>query len=248
MEIARKMYSPPIALRRLRPPYYKTLKPRIAAKTGNLPKPETDQKLIARLQNQIERISFKFRSVFDSSHSYFIILDQDMKILDFNRASFRLVKKLFGNKMVVGEDIVDFLHPSSAKMITDSCDRALAGEKFTIERKISYENCGVTWWSFEFSPATDLRGNITGLVFNANDITKRKAYENRIKLQHKKLMEISSMQSHEIRGPVCTIMGLMQMIKEDNYKPDKMYLLLLELTTEQLDKNIRDIVDLAYDD
>ena len=210
-------------------------------------KPEADQKLIARLQNQVERLSFKFRSVFDSSHSYFIILDKEMKILDFNRASFRLVKKLFGNKMVVGESIVDFLHPSSAKMITDSCYRALAGEKFTIERKISYENCGVTWWSFEFSPATDLKGNITGLVFNANDITKRKAYEDRIKSQHKKLMEISSIQSHEIRGPVCTIMGLMQMIKEDNYKPDKMYLLLLELTTEQLDKNIRDIVDLAYD-
>jgi PAS domain S-box-containing protein len=248
MENALKKYSPPIALKRLRPPYYKTLKQRIVAKTANLPKPETDQKLIARLRYQIECLSFKFRSVFDSSHSYFIILDMEMKILDFNRASFRLVKKLFGNKMVIGESILDFLHPSSTKMITDSCTRALSGEKFTVQRKVSYESSGITWWSFEFSPATDLDGNITGLVFNANDITKRKAYENRIRSQHKKLMEISSLQSHEIRGPVSTIMGLMQMIKEENYKPDKMYLLLLELTTEQLDKNIREIVDLAHDD
>jgi PAS domain S-box-containing protein len=247
MEIDRKKYTPSLTLRRLRPPHYKTWRQRIAVKVGNLTKPEADQKLITRLQNQVERLSFKFRSVFDSSHSYFIILDKEREILDFNRASFRLVKKMFGNKMVIGNSIHDFLHPSSAKIVTDSCNRALAGEKFTIERKIGYENSGITWWSFEFSPATDLRGNITGLVFNANDITKRKAYEDRIKSQHKKLMEISSMQSHEIRGPVSTIMGLMQIIKEENYKPDKMYLLLLELTTEQLDKNIREIIDLAND-
>jgi PAS domain S-box-containing protein len=240
-------YTSQIAIKSLRPKHYKAFRHRLFVKTANLPKPEDAQKLIARLRTQIESLSFKFRSVFDSSHSYFIILNREIEIVDFNRASFRLVKKLFGNKMIIGDNILDFLHPKSAGMITDYCTRALAGEKFTVERKISYENCGVTWWSFEFSPATDLNGNIMGLVFNANDITKRKTYEDRIKSQHKKLMEISSMQSHEIRGPVCTIMGLMQMIKEENYKPDKMYLLLLELTTEQLDRNIRDIVDLAQD-
>jgi len=40
----------------------------------------------------------------------------------------------------------------------------------------------------------------------------------------------------------------MSIIKEDNYVPCKEYLMLLEITTELLDKNIRDIVDKAQDD
>lgn len=133
-------------------------------------------------------------------------------------------------------------------MITDSCEKALRGEKFTVEKKISYLDSSVTWWCFEFSPAIDLRGNITGVVFNANDITKRKAYEEKVLSQHKKLIEISTRQSHDIRGPVSTIMGLMSLIKEDGYSPGREYLLLLETTANLLDKNIRDIVNLADDD
>jgi PAS domain S-box-containing protein len=248
MEITKKKYSPPIVLKNLRSKYYKTFVRRVAAKAGHLPKPETDKKIIARLQAEIESLSFKFRSIFDSSRSYYIILDIEMNIIDFNRASSRLVKKLFGKKMVIGDNMQNFLHPSSTKIITESCVKALTGEKIIIERKISYPDCAASWWSFEFSPAKNLRGRIKGLVFNANDITKRKAFEDKITLQHKKLMQISAMHSHEIRGPVSTIMGLMSLIKEDDYASDREYLLLLETTTEQLDRNIRDIVNRANDD
>jgi len=248
MEITVKKYGSAMALKRPRFRYYKTFIHRVSAKTGHLLKSDKDKKLIARLQAKVECLSYKFRSVFDNSHSYYIILDTKMNILDFNIASFRLVKKLFGKKMITGDNILDFIHPSSAKIVTESCERAFAGEKFIIEKKIRYLDNVITWWSFEFAPATDLKGNIKGLIFNANDITKRKAYEEKVRSQHAKLMEISAMQAHEVRGPVSTIMGLMSIIKEDNYVPCKEYLMLLEITTDLLDKNIRDIVDKAQDD
>jgi len=106
----------------------------------------------------------------------------------------------------------------------------------------------LTWWQFEFTPATNLKGGVTGLVFNANDITKRKAYEENIRMHQKKLVDISAMQSHEIRGPVCTIMGLMSLIKDGNHASDKEYLRLMEISTDMLDKNIHQIVDLANDE
>ena len=85
-------------------------------------------------------------------------------------------------------------------------------------------------------------------MLNANDITKRRGYEQKIALEYKKLEEIASIQSHEIRGPVCTIMGLMSLIKNADYPPDRKYLELLDITTTMLDKNIHDIVKLANDD
>jgi PAS domain S-box-containing protein len=237
----------PIVLQNLKSKYYKTLIRRVSVKSAHLIKPDRDKKLIVKLQAELKRISFKFRAIFDSSNSYYIILDKQLNILDYNKASFLFIKKLFNKKMILGDSILNFLHPSSVKMVIENCDRSFLGENFTVERKIRYENSGTTWWSFEFSPAADLRGNITGVVFNANDITKRKAYEEKVLSQHKKLMDISALQSHGIRGPVSTIMGLMSLIKEDNYKPDRECLLLMEITADQLDKNIREIVDYAND-
>ncbi|MDB5132386.1 MAG: sensor histidine kinase [Mucilaginibacter sp.] len=237
-----------LAPARLKLKYLKTFARRVSAKTGHLEKAGKDKKLIARLKAELAYISFKFRAVFDNTHSYYIILDRDMNILDFNRASLRFVRRLFGKKMTTGSSILDFIHPSSAKMVTENCDRAFAGEKFTIERKVAYQGSEFTWWSYEFSPARNLKGNITGLVFNANDITKRKAYEEKIRFQQNKLAEIATIQSHEVRGPVCTIMGLMSLIKGENYADEKEYLMLLEITTNLLDKNIHDIVALANDD
>lgn len=225
--------------------YFKTLAPRISAKTSRLAKAERDKKLTARLKAELKCLSFKFRAVFDSSHSYYIILDKNMYILDFNRASLRLVKKLFGKTMIAGDHILNFIHPSSAGMVTENCNRALAGEKFTIERQVAYQGSAFTWWSYEFSPALNLKGEITGMVFNANDITKRKGYEEKIRSQQKKLEQIATLQSHEVRGPVCTIMGLMSLIKSENYADEKEYLMLLEISTNMLDKNIRDIVALT---
>ncbi|CAN5430829.1 hypothetical protein BH09BAC6_BH09BAC6_12920 [soil metagenome] len=247
METSEKARSPKNILN-LRSKYYKAFLRRVSAKAGNIARPDKDQKLIVKLQAELKCLAFKFQAVFDSSNSYYVILDKQMNILDYNRASYRLIKKLFDKKMFIGESILEFLHPASAKMITESCDKAFGGEKLTVEKKIGYRDNIVTWWCFEFSPAIDLRGNITGVVFNANDITKRKAYEEKVISQHKKLMEISTMQSHEIRGPVSTIMGLMSLIKEDGYSPGREYLLLLETTANLLDKNIRDIVNLADDD
>jgi len=241
-------YAAPMAFSHLKSKYYKTLVSRVSSKTAHLTKPEKDQKIIDRLRAELEYVSFKFRTIFDHSHSYYIILNREMIILDYNKASLQFVKKLFGKKMVIGDSILNFLHPSSVKMVTDNCNRAFAGERSVVEKRICYPDESIGWWSFEFSPATSLRGRITGLVFNANDITKRKAYEEKIRSQHKKLLEIASMQSHEIRGPVSTIMGLMSLIKEGNYQSDKEYLLLLEITADQLDKNIRDIVERAGDD
>jgi hypothetical protein len=40
-------------------------------------------------------------------------------------------------------------------------------------------------------------------------------------------------------------MGLMSLIKENNYEPNREYLLLLETTTNMLDQNIRNIVELT---
>src|SRR6185312_626149 len=45
--------------------------------------------------------------------------------------------------------------------------------------------------------------------------------------QNNMLMDIAHIQSHEFRGPLSTIMGIMNMIKEENYESPREYLLMM---------------------
>ena len=63
-----------------------------------------------------------------------------------------------------------------------------------------------------------------------------------LKEQNNTLAEIGQIQSHELRSPVSSILGIMEMIKEDDYVAEREYLLLLEAATKKLDEKIRLIV------
>jgi GAF domain-containing protein len=64
-----------------------------------------------------------------------------------------------------------------------------------------------------------------------------------INVQNALLREIAWMQSHELRSPVSSILGLVAMFKENNYDVDTSEFALLEEATLKLDEKIRLIVD-----
>lgn len=57
------------------------------------------------------------------------------------------------------------------------------------------------------------------------------------------LSNIAFIQAHEVRAPLCNIMGIMNIIKDDNYESPRDYLLMMEDAVEQLDNKIRKIVN-----
>lgn len=61
--------------------------------------------------------------------------------------------------------------------------------------------------------------------------------------QNSILREIARIESHELRQPVASIMGLMMLIKETPYTEEPEYLELLDQSVNQLDERIRKIVE-----
>jgi GAF domain-containing protein len=64
-----------------------------------------------------------------------------------------------------------------------------------------------------------------------------------IEAKNESLRKIAFMQSHEIRKPLSTIMGLVGNIKDQNYVADKEILLIIEEEANNLDTQIRAIVN-----
>lgn len=66
-----------------------------------------------------------------------------------------------------------------------------------------------------------------------------------IESRNKALKEISQVQSHDIREPLTSIMGVMNLIKEENYPTNKEYLQHMETAVHRLDEKIRSIVHIS---
>lgn len=66
---------------------------------------------------------------------------------------------------------------------------------------------------------------------------------NQLKKQHKSLREIARIQSHEIRQPVASILGLVDLMKDPLAANDIECINLLEASANQLDERIRTMVN-----
>lgn len=63
-----------------------------------------------------------------------------------------------------------------------------------------------------------------------------------VEIQNKALSEIAFIQSHEFRGPVTSIMGLMNIMREEEYQSPREYLELMEGAIKTLDEKIHMVV------
>lgn len=63
-----------------------------------------------------------------------------------------------------------------------------------------------------------------------------------VQVQNKALLDIAFIQSHEFRGPLASVMGVINLIKDDGTGPGNEYILLLEEAVHRLDEKIHVVV------
>ena len=96
------------------------------------------------------------------------------------------------------------------------------------------------WFLVKIYPSSE------GLVVFFQDITDSKMRVEEIIHKNKILTEIARLQSHQIRRPVATMLGLSQLFEKESMTEENLQLLdLLEKTTLELDEVIHKIVHKA---
>jgi PAS domain S-box-containing protein len=201
------------------------------------------------LQNERQhRISneIKLRSMFESFSDAYYLWGKNGEIIDFNRAAFEVIKEKHGKELAYGDVIMDFYSPYTFQFIRDY-NKALKGERIQNERLADYGGKGIVWWECVFEPIYNAEQVIIGVSYVTRDITERKLNMVKINEQNGLLAQIAEIQSHDYRGPVASIIGLMNLISDDNYVASKEYLMMLESSVNQLDGKIREVVNLVND-
>jgi PAS domain S-box-containing protein len=183
----------------------------------------------------------KLKAVFNSSVDQHILVNKELQILAFNKSASTYIYSIYKHRVTIGERLLDYIDPKTKNHYIKYFALAFNGKTVKQEMLLREGTEFESWREIKFVPIKNNDGEIIGVALNSADITKRKQQEKQITTQNEALTRIAIIQSHELRRPVASLLGLMHLMKLEEI--DFGYFNILEITVNELDEKIRIIVE-----
>lgn len=196
-------------------------------------------------ETQIQKVAIgksemKLKAIFDSSRDTHILVGKHLEVLAFNKSAAVFIRTTFNKKLCNGDSILQYTSPELLKQFSKYFNVALAGRSIKREWALMPGTINESWKETSFIPVKDMSGIVIGVALNSTDITTRKRHEEQIRVQNEALQRIAIIQSHELRRPVASLLGIMDLMRMENI--DFSYFDIMEITVQELDEKIRGIV------
>jgi PAS domain S-box-containing protein len=176
----------------------------------------TEQKAAERLAKLVMEKTSTLMAIFDSTPDMMFCKDVNLLYTEFNKA-------MENHLNIRKSDIIGKLDQGNMNIPPDAVARFFALDKRVIaerqtsisEEQIISHDGRQTHFEIIRSPLIQ-EGEVTGLVGMARDITQRKAMEEEIKRVSEAKSRFISNMNHEIRSPLNVIVGLTDLMLEEN--------------------------------
>lgn len=202
-------------------------------------------------QKKIVENEANLRSILNTIEDSIWLVNTNYELIDFNKEFIRRYKQAYGVKLVKGSNILDLLPADEPELVERWRERYSSGLKGRPGKYIDAYPDNKDWRTYEVKtyPIVE-NGQVSGLTVYARDITNQTRAENLMKKQNEELVKINAeldrfvySASHDLRAPLMSVKGLLNMISRD---PDKSntghYLHLIDRSVNKLDNFISDII------
>jgi PAS domain S-box-containing protein len=161
------------------------------------------------------------------------------------------MKNLFGHKAGYTDDNLPFyfehVHPDDRERVMLYPDQVKYGTMINWSQEYRFRKANGEY-AFLLDRGIVIRndqGIGIRMIGAMQDISRIKEQELRVTQQNQRLMEIALINAHEIRRPVATILGLVQLLTENSVRTeaDKQVVEHLKAATNELDDVIKRIID-----
>lgn len=191
----------------------------------------------------------KFSKAFQTNLMGMLILDEQRQVIDANKMVYNILET--SKERLLGKTILE-----SKEIFIDENERERLWKKLVEEGEILNEEYKVQLKSgvkktllISIAPLY-LKGEISYLV-NIFDDSKRKEAESNLEAQFHELQKTNSeldsfvySASHELRAPLSSVLGLIQLIQMEDIDPKLFqHLNMMEKSIERLDDFIKDIIE-----
>jgi PAS domain S-box-containing protein len=193
----------------------------------------TDRKIREDILRKSERM---LRAILDSTSDTNILVDTKGKILSFNKAAYQNFKDFYGIEIAEGQNILDYGLEKTKGAFQYDFEQASKGREIISERELFFPNGKTVWVQARMFPVYNENGEVWAVSLDYINIDK-------LKRQNDRLQEIARLQSHTIRRPLASIMGLVDIFDEEQLSPQNAKLLeYMKQSALELDQVIHEIV------
>lgn len=189
----------------------------------------------------IEEKESIINEVFSKTDESYLFISKDLQVLYKNDAVDLIYPIFFGGLPKIGEHALSFINNEKQVEFKEFYLRVLNGATIQFHR-----NEGGNFWRILLFPVYNNSGELIGIAIRIQDITTQKLNEKKIKEQDKKLDEIVWHHSHVVRKPLANILGIYDVLKNNEIKDDKVkenYLVHLYAAAKELDTIINNVVE-----
>lgn len=226
----------------------------------------TERKLFEGI---IQSMNANLTAVMESTSDRIISLDTNLRYTAFNRAHAKIIKKNFGKTVRIGISFLEMLPQDMRQAARANIERALRGEQFVVETIFPSGAAVET----TYNPIYEDH-KIMGVALFVRDVTDRRQIEHELKRLNEELLHQNSQlaaqeeelkstleelsernfeldqlmykTSHDLRSPLSSIMGLVNLARMDRSEENQAdYLNKIEDRIKKLDDFIRSMLDYA---
>ena len=183
-------------------------------------------------------------TLLDNSTDSIWSVDKELKLLSFNNSYFNSCKLYYDTLPVVGSFVLENFNSEKQNIWLRYYERAFAGEFFSVE---------ITQDSLEFLLTFDVSFNpivlddqVTGVAVFSRDITTTKSIEHQLQYKVKELNTFIYKATHDLRSPLVSVMGLVQLIKGVELGEElKKYVDMIDHSVRKMDNLLIDLVKIV---
>lgn len=201
-------------------------------------------------QKEIAWTKKSLEAIINNTEDLIWSLDRDLKYLYMNQAFKNAVSLSIGLQPQTGENALhDVFGNGMLEKWKEYYQRVFNGESYIIENEYKLPTGNQTYfYETSFNPIYDAEGKITGIGCFSRNITDRIKSKKAIIDQNERLRNIASLSSHELRRPVATMLGLINIIDRENLNnPENMEIINhLLVVGNEIDDVIRLIVNKTF--
>lgn len=202
-------------------------------------------------EQSLQQSQSNLKAIIENTDATIYSLDTEFRYMAFNKSLYNYLKQLYGLDIKIGDHVFNFLeklNPEEANEWKEINTKALKGETIKFEKEFNiggYHN----YSSFTIYPIWENK-TVVGLSCFVYDITKQKEEEKQkekmirdIVQRNKNLEQFSYIVSHNLRAPVANILGLTNLIEEENITAETKSRVIegLSVSAKKLDDVIRDL-------
>ncbi len=196
-----------------------------------------------KVSQQLEQSERRFKTLVQEGSDLIAILDEEANYEYVSPTSTRILQ--IEPEEFIGTNAFDYIHPDDQDSVYRQFKNILGKSQVDIE-PFRFKNKNGEWRWVETTATNQLNEpSLNGIVANSRDVTERISYLKAIEEQNAKLKEIAWTQSHIVRAPVARLMGLIDLIKDEelNFEERDKILSFIIKSANEIDSVINHIVE-----